>query len=223
MKTTIVKTEYQGISVSFTDEGWFNATAAAKKFGKAPNEWLRLPDTEAYLKALESRYGKIPYVKTNKARADRGGGTWLHPKLAVRFAQWLSVDFSIWCDEQIDRILRREPVDMGGAESELSTIFDREPLLTAAVSIVVHHHLPFSTVYQTLNHFAGASRFKGMTKQQVRETAQFVTRFLTGSDTRKDWDRIEQNRKALAGPERQPTLAGLVIPPWSAAVNGGAA
>ncbi|MEF6041736.1 KilA-N domain-containing protein, partial [Escherichia coli] len=36
----------------------------------------------------------------------RGGGTWLHPKLAVRFARWLSVDFEIWCDEQIDAIIQ---------------------------------------------------------------------------------------------------------------------
>ncbi|CAN0570007.1 unnamed protein product, partial [Ectocarpus sp. 12 AP-2014] len=41
---------------------------------------------------------------------DRGGGTWLHPKLAVPFARWLSVDFKIWCDEQIDRLIH------GGAE-----------------------------------------------------------------------------------------------------------
>lgn len=28
------------------------------------------------------------------------------PKLAVRFAQWLDIDFAIWCDEQIDNLLR---------------------------------------------------------------------------------------------------------------------
>jgi hypothetical protein len=30
----------------------------------------------------------------------------MHPKLAVRFAQWLNVDFAVWCDEQIDAIIR---------------------------------------------------------------------------------------------------------------------
>ncbi len=25
----------------------------------------------------------------------------MHPKLAIRFAQWLDVDFAVWCDEQI--------------------------------------------------------------------------------------------------------------------------
>ena len=27
-------------------------------------------------------------------------------KLAVRFAQWLDMDFAIWCDEQIDKFIR---------------------------------------------------------------------------------------------------------------------
>jgi len=30
----------------------------------------------------------------------------MHPKLGVAFARWLDVRFSIWCDMQIDNILR---------------------------------------------------------------------------------------------------------------------
>src|SRR5690606_41784448 len=45
----------------------------------------------------------IPYLKTKRGN---NGGTWLHPKLAVRFAQWLDIDFALWCDEQIDHLLR---------------------------------------------------------------------------------------------------------------------
>lgn len=29
----------------------------------------------------------------------------MHPKLAIMFARWISVDFAIWCDEQIDAIV----------------------------------------------------------------------------------------------------------------------
>jgi len=102
----VVKVEFDGNEIQFREDGWFNATEAAAKFGKAPNDWLRLPDAKAYTEALESRYGKISYVKTSRARSDRGGGTWMHPKLGVTFARWLDVNFSIWCDEQIDLILR---------------------------------------------------------------------------------------------------------------------
>ena len=102
----IIPLDYAGQAVHFDGDGWFNATTAAARFGKSPHEWLRLPSTQEYLEALAARYGKIPHVRSSRARADRGGGTWLHPKLAVRFAQWLDVRFAIWCDEQIDVLLR---------------------------------------------------------------------------------------------------------------------
>lgn len=102
----LVKATYHDLSVSFTEAAWFNATAVAERFGKSPVEWLRLPSTKEYVEALERRYGKIPYVKSSRARADRGGGTWLHPKLAIRFAQWLDIDFAVWCDEQIEGLLK---------------------------------------------------------------------------------------------------------------------
>lgn len=108
MTAKIIPFDYDGQVVRFNADGWIHATEAAARFGKEPHEWLRLPDTERYLEGLQRRYGEIPYVKTSRARADRGGGTWLHPKLAVKFARWLSVDFEIWCDEQIDALLRGE-------------------------------------------------------------------------------------------------------------------
>jgi len=100
---------YEDQSIQFRDDGWFNATNAGERFGKRPNDWLSLPSTAEYISALERRYGKIRYVRTSRARADRGGGTWLHPKLGVPFARWLDVDFAVWCDEQIARIIHGDP------------------------------------------------------------------------------------------------------------------
>ncbi len=100
----IIQCDFDGQSHSFNEAGWFNATEAAARFSKKANEWLRLPGTASYLAAFRRKYGNIPHLKT---RRGIGGGTWLHPKLAVRFAQWLSDDFAVWCDEQIDAILRR--------------------------------------------------------------------------------------------------------------------
>lgn len=108
MTAKIIPFDYEGQAVRFNADGWINATEAAARFSKEPAQWLRLPDAIRYLEGLERTYGKITYVKTSRARADRGGGTWLHPKLAVKFARWLDVDFEIWCDEQIDGLLRGE-------------------------------------------------------------------------------------------------------------------
>ena len=99
----LITSQYNGVDCHFNDDGWFNATVAASRYNKSVHDWVRLPDTKKYLDALSRKYGKIPYLKT---KCGNNGGTWLHPKLAVRFTQWLDIDFSIWCDEQIDQLLR---------------------------------------------------------------------------------------------------------------------
>lgn len=49
---------------------------------------------------------KTGLVKTKAGSPETGGGTWFHPKLAVAFARWLDVGFAIWCDMQIDSLIR---------------------------------------------------------------------------------------------------------------------
>lgn len=102
MKNLIIS-HYDGQELSFDEFGWFNATQASLKFNKPVHEWVRLPDTKKYIDALTRKYGEIPYLKTKRGH---NGSTWLHPKLAVRFAQWLDIDFAVWCDEQIELLLR---------------------------------------------------------------------------------------------------------------------
>ncbi len=101
----LIKADFDGQLMQFNDDGWFNATAAAEKFGKRIDHWQANADTKAYIEKLNTRnYGDL--IKTKRGK---NGGTWLHPKLAVVFARWLSVDFAIWCDEQIDSIIHGTP------------------------------------------------------------------------------------------------------------------
>lgn len=44
-------------------------------------------------------------VVTKRGAPTNGGGTWLHPKLAVMFARRLDAKFAIWCGLQIDTLL----------------------------------------------------------------------------------------------------------------------
>lgn len=127
---------YEGHPITIRDDGWFNATQAAQRYSKEPVGWLRQSETAEYLAALCKRAGnsgfltefnKIKeldgssaaarrqllelvkstgFVRTKAGAPENGGGTWLHPKLAVPFARWLEVDFSLWCDEQIENIIR---------------------------------------------------------------------------------------------------------------------
>lgn len=112
----IIPRDYQGHPVRFNADGWLHATEIAERFGKRLDHWLENAETLTYIRALDEvltgqQTGildtrKSGYVKTSRARADRGGGTWLHPKLAVMFARWLDAKFAVWCDMQIDTLLR---------------------------------------------------------------------------------------------------------------------
>lgn len=100
--------EYQGHPITYQDHGWFNATEAAAKFGKRPIDWINLPSTDNYIGALcrQLRSEKISLLKVIRGGRNNSDGTWLHPKLAVPFARWLDDDFAVWCDLQIDSLIR---------------------------------------------------------------------------------------------------------------------
>jgi len=132
----VIPLDYEGHVIRFDLQGWLNATDIAKCFGKEPKEWLRQFDTLEYMAALaeclsikgvsETQLHEIKQLDSRSSLAKakiqrlvkqsgmvrtvtgRKGGTWLHPKLAVFFARWLSARFAVWCDMQIDRLLRGE-------------------------------------------------------------------------------------------------------------------
>ncbi|WP_339732152.1 KilA-N domain-containing protein [uncultured Pseudomonas sp.] len=124
MSTRIIPFDYDGQAVRFNADGWINATEAAARFGKRPADWLALDGTREYMEAMASALGLESKVSQNHfglARTSRGGkvpGTWLHPKLAVRFAQWLDMKFAVWCDLQIDTLLRGESKPWASARRE---------------------------------------------------------------------------------------------------------
>jgi len=106
----LITRDYQGVPVVFNDAGWINATDYAVKHGKRVDHWLANQDTKDYITTLceitDTR--KVGYVKTSKATIANGGGTWLHPKMAVAFARWIDPRFAIWCDTQIDNLICRK-------------------------------------------------------------------------------------------------------------------
>lgn len=100
--------DYRGAPVAFTDDGWFNATSVAERFGKRPIDWLKLESTKEYVSALQEMFPEVKNLHITRKGNSKNfeQGTWLHPKLAVRFAQWLDVRFAVWCDVQIDALLK---------------------------------------------------------------------------------------------------------------------
>ena len=100
--------DYKGSQISFIsgENVMINATQMAKPFGKRPNDYLSLPSTNQLLNAITRKYG---IAENQLVKTERGGlnpGTWMHEDVALDFAQWLSVDFRLWCNDRIKELLR---------------------------------------------------------------------------------------------------------------------
>lgn len=105
MNQNLIVKVFEGSKVFFMEDGYINATKVARRFKKQASKWLENIDTQEYIKAISKKL----LLERNQLVIVRNGGntngTWLHPKLAVRFARWLSLEFEIWCDEQIEQII----------------------------------------------------------------------------------------------------------------------
>lgn len=104
--SNVIKIDFDGQAVAFTEDGWINATTAAKRFGKRIQDYLDNMDTATYATELACQLNHSNQRDLIRAYRGRGGGTWLHPKLAVHFGRWLDTRFAVWCDLQIDELLR---------------------------------------------------------------------------------------------------------------------
>lgn len=116
-KKNLITPIYQdGTPISFNKDGWINATDIADKYGKHLYHWLDNKDTQHYMEALAQSLNtrnsvglesvRDGLVVTKKGRY--GGGTWLHPSLAIAFARWLSPELAVWMDQQLLSILSGE-------------------------------------------------------------------------------------------------------------------
>lgn len=99
--------QYNGSSITFQkgDNVMVNATEMAKPFNKRPNDFLILKSTNELTNSLSAKTG-IPV--TGLVIVNQGGnnqGTWMHEDLALVFAQWLSPDFYLWCNDRIKELL----------------------------------------------------------------------------------------------------------------------
>lgn len=94
-------------------DGWVNATAMCQAGGKRLNDYVRLDRTSEYVCALQHAIaGQTPcaaavagnpatlpaVIETRQGGAAHLQGTWVHPRLAVDLARWISPAFAVWMD-----------------------------------------------------------------------------------------------------------------------------
>jgi hypothetical protein len=81
-------------------DGFVNATAICKANGREWSTYARSERTKEYIAALQA----VPqFCRTELVQSVWGGhphlqGTWVHPRLAVDLARWISPAFAVWMD-----------------------------------------------------------------------------------------------------------------------------
>lgn len=106
MKTNQLMTRKIGDYEVFqrTKDGMFNATVILQAWNNATGEkkevkkFFENENTKEFLDALvkeENLDGQNSAYVKSKARLDRGGGTWMHPILFMKFAMWLNPRFEV--------------------------------------------------------------------------------------------------------------------------------
>lgn len=206
--------DYEGTLISYRNDGWFNATEAAAKWGKLPAEWLRLPSTKKYLQALQRKYGNFPHLKTAKGAA---GGTWLHPKLAVAFARWLDDDFAVWCDEQIESLVRGKQdwtrlrhISAAGAKLQSEVL--KEARLAEGKTTQPHHYANEHCMVNALL----TGQFKGLDRDSMPlEQLHFIGHFEVRNSLliAKGLPYDQRKQALLAEAQAWKTRANIALPP----------
>lgn len=83
-------------------DGYINATQLCSVAGKRWHNYVREETTGHFLRALEAKTG-ISGLALKQDVVDAQGvlNTWVHPKVAIHLAQWLSADFAVQVSEWV--------------------------------------------------------------------------------------------------------------------------
>jgi len=80
-----------------TTDGYVNATAMCQANGKNWSKYRETDRCQEYLDAL-AETSDIGGMVLIQSRSGNGGGTWIHPQIAVDLARWISAPFAVWMD-----------------------------------------------------------------------------------------------------------------------------
>ena len=96
----LVSRSWNGTPISRrTSDGYVNATAMCKANGKRWKDYRESDRCQRYLDALESVAGiSVHALVESRSGGAGGGGTWVHPQVAVDLARWISAPFAVWMD-----------------------------------------------------------------------------------------------------------------------------
>lgn len=85
-----------------SSDGYINATELCRAAGKRWHNYVRNETTGHFLRALATKTQISVSVLIQEVRSPVGVvSTWVHPKVAIHLAQWLSADFAVQVSEWV--------------------------------------------------------------------------------------------------------------------------
>ncbi|WP_094591381.1 KilA-N domain-containing protein [Vulcanococcus limneticus] len=130
----LISRSWNGTPISRrTTDGYVNATAMCKANGKRWKDYRESDRCQLYLDALESVAGiSVHALVESRSGGAGGGGTWVHPQVAVDLARWISAPFAVWMDGWfLESVQQKQltPVETtavpGLREAEVITLVER--------------------------------------------------------------------------------------------------
>lgn len=137
MAAELVKV-FDGVTIRARESDKFvNATALCKARGKRWAEYDRVPAHHEFREAVARKVG-IPTFKMVEKRPGNGGGTWVHPEIAIHLCMWISPDFAAQVTGWIQALLTEGAVNIAPPVSHsgnLSAVDADDPLAGQIVAL----------------------------------------------------------------------------------------
>ena len=102
-------------------DGKVNLTKICQHFGKNINDWTKTQSAKRYIKAFSLKKADTNIIVSLKGGNNAQGSWTPYREVALKLAEWISVDFEIWASEQIDTLLQTGKVELPKPQGILDT------------------------------------------------------------------------------------------------------
>jgi hypothetical protein len=121
-------------------DGFVNATAMCKAGGREWFTYFRSERTQSYLVALGANLGSPQkcgdLIQVSATGLNHLRGTWIHPRLAVDLARWISPAFAVWMDGWFLEVMQAQAQPAGAAAAAMASRSPGNPLSAFGFSAV---------------------------------------------------------------------------------------
>lgn len=90
-----------------TDD-YVNATKLCAAFDRRLDKFIKSEDTKAFMLVLDTQITPFGGIKCKYSKRGNEGGTFVHPLLAIKLAEWLSPEFEVYVKTTFKRYLESD-------------------------------------------------------------------------------------------------------------------